>query len=1216
MWIKQVILDGFKSYAHRTVVGPFDREFNAITGLNGSGKSNVLDAICFAFAIANSNISQVRVKDLRELIYKSGHAGIHKASVTIDFDNTDVDQRPPGFDFPTITVTRQITVNGESWRNKFFINGNVAVLVQVQNLLHSVQLNVNNPHFLIMQGTITKVLNMKPSQRLAMLEEAAGTRMFEQKKLMAQKRLKEKDTNLAEIDRQLNDEMKPTLAKRERDRLEYDKYEQKKKEIEQLEVLKKAFDYEQLADACARLQREVDEARAKDATCTNGVEEMLEAIKELTAEIANMKSMHQKSLTYGLGASQKEYDDAFKALVTVETEQKNLAADVRRQGDLMKGLQTEQEKAAQTMEQYETTVKNAQRDAKKHDAEHAEIDCALDNLGRQLALLKSGIAASSEGVSLTEQLERYKKQLIAAEGNVKQADLLTAQSEASLTNKRKQAASSNTEYEKMKAQFAAEKAAYTSAEDALKAATGGYSEEKKRDLETKTRERQTIIATVEHEVRQLQTVVATRLNVKYGEGGPSPTVARGVKGVVAELMQVKDPKNMLAIGQASGTGLYNVVVDNEVTGKALVKEVRTRVTVIPLNKISSQRIPDDMVRLASSVAEKTAADATAALALDLIEYEDEVSAAMRFVFGRKIVCSSLDAATAVTFHKDIKQITVTLEGDVVQPGGSMQGGSMNNVDSILNFLAKLKDKRAELAAHQAELATLETDLEAMKEAQRCFKEQQTELELQKRKVESLEYKLSANMQHQTHEQIAKLEAQIEEAKASKETNSAKAAHLKTEIAKLQQKMKKDDGAADLGASVKDATKEIADMKAKQKALAPKRAEAMRIVAEADATKHEMQSNLARVGADREEEGAKLAEMESKQVVAQKQLDTVRALVAAKERTMNEQKAKLHAANSGLVAKEAEVMTLRDREAELRLAQQECKRKVADLEKQLQERQGRVAAMEKSPFVVQNKQHFGRKGGNFDWRSLDHVKEFSRLEAMKKSCEGMGRNIDSNVVIMYETVLEQYRDVVQKRETVQNDKSFVLNTITELNDQKRKTIKETFDRVKLDFCSIFSSLLPGASAELKAEYAEDETIISGVSIRVAMGKSWKDSLTELSGGQRSLLALSYILALLKYKPAPVYILDEVDAALDLSHTQNIGKMLSNHFKNSQFLVVSLKEGMFNNANVLFKVRLADGQSQIARHDNTKKVAAQKREGQKRAREGDAEGAKAAKQSRRG
>ena len=138
---------------------------------------------------------------------------------------------------------------------------------------------------------------------------------------------------------------------------------------------------------------------------------------------------------------------------------------------------------------------------------------------------------------------------------------------------------------------------------------------------------------------------------------------------------------------------------------------------------------------------------------------------------------------------------------------------------------------------------------------------------------------------------------------------------------------------------------------------------------------------------------------------------------------------------------------------------------------------------------------------------------------------------------------------------------------------------TWTRVNKSFGEVFSSLLPGVFAKLMA--SEDDGALTGLEVKVCFNGVWKESLTELSGGQRSLLALSLILALLLFKPAPMYILDEVDAALDLSHTQNIGAMIRAHFKNSQFIVVSLKQDMFNNANVIYRTKFVEGTSTVLR-----------------------------------
>ena len=222
MHIKEVVIDGFKSYAKRTVVGPFDCKFNAITGLNGSGKSNILDSICFVLGI--SKLAQVRVASMRGLVYKHGQAGVTKASVSIVFDNSDKANSPIGYEsHPTITVTRQIVIDG---RNKYLINGHNAQQRQVQNLFHSVQLNVNNPHFLIMQGRITKVLNMNGQEILGLVEEAAGTRMFEDKKKASLATIFKKQDKMSEIDRVLAEQIAPRMEKLQKQRRHYQEWSQ------------------------------------------------------------------------------------------------------------------------------------------------------------------------------------------------------------------------------------------------------------------------------------------------------------------------------------------------------------------------------------------------------------------------------------------------------------------------------------------------------------------------------------------------------------------------------------------------------------------------------------------------------------------------------------------------------------------------------------------------------------------------------------------------------------------------------------------------------------------------------------------------------------------------------------------------------------------------------------------------------------------------------
>merc|ERR1712217_786306 len=209
------------------------------------------------------------------------------------------------------------------------------------------------------------------------------------------------------------------------------------------------------------------------------------------------------------------------------------------------------------------------------------------------------------------------------------------------------------------------------------------------------------------------------------------------------------------------------------------------------------------------------------------------------------------------------------------------------------------------------------------------------------------------------------------------------------------------------------------------------------------------------------------------------------------------------------------------------------------------------------------------------------------------------NINKKAMAMFEKAESEYKDLLQKRDIILNDKMKIEQVIKDLDEKKVETLRRTWAKVNKDFNSIFGSLLPHAGAKLEPPEGMDAS--EGLEIKVAFHDVWKQSLSELSGGQRSLLALSLVLALLLFKPAPMYILDEIDSALDLSHTQNIGHMIRTHFPHSQFIIVSLKEGMFNHANVLFRTRFIDGTSTVTRYairDENDRVAVPGGEGEEK------------------
>lgn len=292
MKVEELIIDGFKSYATRTVITDWDPQFNAITGLNGSGKSNILDAICFVLGIAS--MSTVRASSLQDLIYKRGQAGVTKASVTIVFDNTDKSNSPIGFtNSPQISVTRQVVLGGTS---KYLINGHRAPQQSVLQLFQSVQLNINNPNFLIMQGKITKVLNMKPSEILSLIEEAAGTKMFEDRREKAERTMSKKETKLQENRTLLTEEIEPKLEKLRNEKRMFLEFQSTQTDLEKTERIVVSYEYYNIKHKHTSIRETLENGETRMKMLNEFVKKTSEEIDSLNEDVEEIKLQKEKEL--------------------------------------------------------------------------------------------------------------------------------------------------------------------------------------------------------------------------------------------------------------------------------------------------------------------------------------------------------------------------------------------------------------------------------------------------------------------------------------------------------------------------------------------------------------------------------------------------------------------------------------------------------------------------------------------------------------------------------------------------------------------------------------------------------------------------------------------------------------------------------------------------------------------------------------------------------
>lgn len=1153
----------------------------------------------------------------------------------LDFLHRSLPYPPP----PWRLDCSQVVVGG---RSKYFINGTAAQASRVQTLFHSVQLNVNNPHFLIMQGRITKVLNMKPVEVLGMLEEAAGTRMYEDKKRSAERVIDKKEGKVREINEVLAKEINPTLARLRDEQREYRRHQQNREELEKLARLIAAHQWVVATEAFERSIEDLDTLKDQAAQARADATRLRAEADAREARVAELEEARRAAMGPEYRRVADLEAERGKALVEAQARLASAKDTLKREersAQAAAAAAAEAEAAAEAIaarlakRQEEDAAVCARASAAKAEYEAAEAAYEAACTGVAAAGAKAGEGGGTVQGRMMQAREAAASAAVKADTAGMRAKHLRDEAAACVSG----LGASKAAFDRLHADKASADAAAREAEAAVERLAGSHDAREEKSLLARRDERARAVDKLAAAADKEAASLGSRLRFDYDE---SSMGARwdpaAVKGVVARLVRVKDPSAATALEVAAGGRLWQVVVQSADAGKALLKKGRLqrRVTLIPLDRVSGSSIPADRAARASEISRGKAVPA-----LSLVGYSEEVEAAMQHVFGRALVCEDKAAAQACAFDRAVRCVSVTKEGDVYDPAGTLEGGSRASGGGILLRLGKLADIQERLDAARVELAAIEKRLTELQAAGAALEEARAErdiclhrMRLAEGRLESCEYAEAKGRADKASEEAAALEAEATAQRAEVERATALLAKLEGDSGDEEGRREREEADAEKRLAV---AKKAAVKAEKAMAGAAQRAEELGLELERAKTDAEDAANAATVaeataGESRgkcEDAEQRVREDAEAHAEADDALGEHRRRVAETDELLAGVLRERDEARAG--ADEAEATAVRS-EAEARAvdeARRKGKRQAAHLERA-------------HPWIEEERAQFGKAGTLYDFQATTPEAARERVAALQEDQERLKRKINLDAGAMLERAEREYRGLVDKKDRIEADKRKIQRVIGELDAKKVEALDTTWRRVNRDFASIFSTLLPGTSACLApldgpaagtagASVAaaaagsdndsdeDDEAaspaaavaaaaaaaaaagsasgssaaqdLSSGLEIRVSFNGVWKESLTELSGGQRSLLALSLILAMLLFKPAPVYILDEVDAALDLSHTQNIGRMLRTHFRGSQFLVVSLKQGMFSNANVIFRTKFVDGVSTVTRTIGRKEAA---------------------------
>ncbi|CAL2032972.1 unnamed protein product [Caenorhabditis brenneri] len=582
--------------------------------------------------------------------------------------------------------------------------------------------------------------------------------------------------------------------------------------------------------------------------------------------------------------------------------------------------------------------------------------------------------------------------------------------------------------------------------------------------------------------------------------------------------------------------------------------------------------------------------------IDLIEFPKEIDNTFYSSFGQILVVDTLECAKEMAYHPDVKIRVLTREGDDVRPNGIMSGGHSDTGDtSILLDFGRYHQYKDESKSLEPQVEKLKKIIDQTEPRWIKYNELKTTWLQTKEKVETLEKNMRNSRFGLVEKERNAVREELEQTKKEVEEKSVKFNELQAKVKEYESKR-----ASDKGSQEKRKKEIAARLQEAEKAASSNKdsaEKARRAVLQLQAQVDDLFQSVT-------SETAQLEACKKRREEAEEKMPSV-------DEKCKETEALDNAAKQAIASRRVEIRTFVDR---INLITKEIDgvikektktaSKVVELEKQVKQHleteksfRNQVSQMlRKNEWLEEEQEHFN-KPGLYDFHNYTAKKGSEEIKELEEKIALLERSLCMKNVSNLDTCEAKVIDIKNKRERLLEDFNMLQKTIEVLDRKKVDELIRAHESVDRDFGKIFNCLLPDATAKLVPP--EGKSVVDGLEVKVAFNGVEKDSLAELSGGQRSLVALSLILAMLKFKPAPLYILDEVDAALDLSHTANIGMMIKKHFRDHQFIIVSLKQGMFSNADSLFQTSFADGHSSckrlegdaLLRAKNDKMLAAQ-------------------------
>ena len=1168
MYLKSIEVQGFKSFANK-IVFDFHNGITGIVGPNGSGKSNVADAV--RWVLGEQRVKQLRGGNMQDVIFAGTELRKPQsyATVSITLDNSD---HQLAIDYNEVTIARKLYRSGES---EYLINGNICRLKDVNELFYDTGIGKEG-YSIIGQGQIDRILSGKPEERRELFDEAAGIVKFKRRKNMSVKKLEEERQNLlrvtdilTELEKQIGPLQKQSEVAKE--------YLKKKESLKRYDINMFLLEDARLKSELAILDEKIkiaqDELNATNEQYDNTKTEY-EAIELQTDEIDSALETAKRQLNETTLLKQQlegQIDVLKEQINTARMNDEHLA---QRSIAIMQELEA-REKQLQELGEEKSALQDVISEKSK---EQMEAQVELIRIQTRIAEL---VGAVEDGQSHLIELLNNRS---STKAKIQKFDTMMEQIQvrkAELNQRLISAESEAVEYDELIKKYEEELKSISSTIIDYVDETKSYEtkiENVQEEITAKTDKLREKQATYHREESRLESL--KNMTERYDGYGNSirkvmekKDEEKGILGVVADIIKV-DKKYEVAIETALGGSIQNIVTDSEETAKGMIRYLKQnkfgRATFLPLTSMEALELSkkDDILQ------ETGVVDVASAL----VQVESKYTKLAEHLLGRTVVVKHIDngVALAKKYHHSLR--IVTLEGELINPGGAMTGGAFKNASNLLSRRREIEELEKKTIELKSDITKMEKEIESCKEQRTKYyaKIEAIKEELQKAYVVQNTAKMNMDQMiskeaeakglvKQIQGEGLELDAQIAEIKDNHES-------IQVELEVSEQLER------ELSSNSEVNQKELEAVREKESLQLQETEKAHLAYATLEQKLQFMLENEERILEEMAKFKVELTSLDASKGEASEEIVKKEAQIEEIRQTIENSKELFEEIQSEIEKFVAEKDVLNKKHKSFLEKREELTRRVADLDKELFRLNNRRESYEEA----------SEKHINYMWEEYELTyssaleirdEDLTDLAFMKKEIQRLKNEIKAlgsvnvNAIEDYKNVSERYEFLKGQHDDLIEAEATLVKIIEELDVAMRKQFRESFEQINVEFDKVFKQLFGGGKGTL--ELMEDEDILEA-GIRVIAQPPGKklQNMMQLSGGEKALTAISLLFAIQNLKPSPFCLLDEIEAALDDSNVDRFAKYLHKLTKHTQFIVITHRKGTMTAADRLYGITMQE------------------------------------------